>query len=208
MSKITQRHFDALDMAAKQSEDPFRAEYLSELPTLIRELQAESEALRAREEDLHFSICSAVSEFNAVMFPVDAAFKVKDILRTALVEYADAALSATPPQAPAVPDKWQKIAKRISAGEDEWFVLLDYGYVSHNLRAAEGEEAEIARDAVRYQYLRSKDFGTIKEGGIFVGRTPDNIVINGDDLDAAVDAAIRDAIAPHLYTSTPDHGDE
>ena len=43
------------------------------------------------------------------------------------------------------------------------------------------------RDAMRYQWLRKKDIETIYEGGVFGGLTPDNVVLNEDDLDAAID---------------------
>jgi hypothetical protein len=45
------------------------------------------------------------------------------------------------------------------------------------------------RDAERYRWLRERDVETIYMGGVFVGKTPDNIVLNGIDCDAAVDAA-------------------
>ena len=50
-----------------------------------------------------------------------------------------------------------------------------------------------ARDAGRYRFLRSRDLETINNGGVFAGVTPDNIVLNGTDLDAAIDAAIAAA---------------
>ncbi|PZA12444.1 hypothetical protein DNX69_10730 [Rhodopseudomonas palustris] len=45
------------------------------------------------------------------------------------------------------------------------------------------------RDALRYRFLRERDVDAIYAGGVFVGKTPDNIVLNGIHLDAAVDAA-------------------
>lgn len=53
------------------------------------------------------------------------------------------------------------------------------------------EEREIARDAARYRFLRSKDLDTINRGGVFAGKTPHNIVLNGDDLDVVVDAEME-----------------
>lgn len=50
--------------------------------------------------------------------------------------------------------------------------------------------AQLAMDANRYRWLRSRDLDTIKAGGVFAGLTPDNLVINEEDLDAAVDAAL------------------
>lgn len=48
----------------------------------------------------------------------------------------------------------------------------------------------ISIDAKRYRWLRMRDVDTIHRGGIFAGITPQNVVVNGDDLDAAIDAAI------------------
>ncbi|WP_201274069.1 hypothetical protein [Microvirga brassicacearum] len=45
-------------------------------------------------------------------------------------------------------------------------------------------------DAARYRFLRSRDLDTIDKGGVFAGRTPENTVLNGEDLDRAVDAAM------------------
>lgn len=46
----------------------------------------------------------------------------------------------------------------------------------------------------RYEWLRARALDTIEKGGVFAGRTPDNVVLNGDDLDAAIDAAMADAM--------------
>lgn len=42
--------------------------------------------------------------------------------------------------------------------------------------------------AVRYAILRNAPINAIRDGGVFAGKTPDNVVINGEHLDAAVDA--------------------
>ena len=52
------------------------------------------------------------------------------------------------------------------------------------LRAAEA-------DAARYRWLRERDLDTIQNGGVFAGMTPRNVVLNGDDLDAAIDSAMK-----------------
>ena len=49
---------------------------------------------------------------------------------------------------------------------------------------------QLGRHARRYTYLRERDLDAIIEGGVFAGKVPDNVVLNGDDLDAAIDAAI------------------
>ena len=43
----------------------------------------------------------------------------------------------------------------------------------------------------RYAYLRSRNLDAIELGGIFAGQTPDNLVLNGADLDAAIDDAMK-----------------
>jgi hypothetical protein len=42
----------------------------------------------------------------------------------------------------------------------------------------------------RYQYLRERPVDTIDTGGVFAGLVPDNVVLNGEDLDRAIDAAL------------------
>jgi len=49
---------------------------------------------------------------------------------------------------------------------------------------------EARRDAERYRFLRSRNLDTIHAGGVFAGKTPDNVVLNEEDLDAAIDAAL------------------
>ena len=44
--------------------------------------------------------------------------------------------------------------------------------------------------AKRYAYLRNRSLNAIKFGGVFAGLTPDNVVLNGQDLDAAIDEAL------------------
>ena len=49
---------------------------------------------------------------------------------------------------------------------------------------------QLRLDAERYRYLRDRDLDTIEEGGLFAGMTPDNVVLNGGDLDQEIDKAI------------------
>lgn len=44
----------------------------------------------------------------------------------------------------------------------------------------------------RYQWLRDRPLETVAQGGVFAGKTPDNVVLNGSDLDAAIDAALAE----------------
>ncbi|KYC17045.1 hypothetical protein [Pseudomonas sp. ABFPK] len=52
------------------------------------------------------------------------------------------------------------------------------------------ENEALRKDAERYRVLRQADVDTIHNGGLFAGLTPDNIVINGHDLDRRTDAVI------------------
>lgn len=47
--------------------------------------------------------------------------------------------------------------------------------------------------ATRYAYLRLRPVESIAiaDGGVFAGRVPQNDVLNGEDLDTAIDEAIR-----------------
>jgi hypothetical protein len=47
---------------------------------------------------------------------------------------------------------------------------------------------ETETNAKRYEWLRSRDLEQISLGGVFAGMTPDNTVLNGVDLDNAIDA--------------------
>lgn len=58
--------------------------------------------------------------------------------------------------------------------------------IGHLSRLVDAERT----DAARYQWLRERDLETISHGGVFAGKTPDNLILNGDDLDRAIDAAI------------------
>lgn len=52
------------------------------------------------------------------------------------------------------------------------------------------EVAELYAD--RYRYLRERPLDAVSAGGVFAGKTPDNVVLNGADLDAAIDAAMKE----------------
>lgn len=65
-------------------------------------------------------------------------------------------------------------------------VLLARGAVNRLFAPLEA----LAKDAHRYRWLRSRDLDTISKGGVFVGLVPRNEVLNGEELDAEVDAAM------------------
>lgn len=67
---------------------------------------------------------------------------------------------------------------------------LSVPIAARDLKRASLVIAHLAPDAARYRYLRGRQVSTLKDGGLFAGLTPDNLVINGPDLDARVDAAI------------------
>ena len=49
---------------------------------------------------------------------------------------------------------------------------------------------ETERDASRYRWLRERDLETVYSGGVFIGETPRNMVLNLEDADAAIDVAM------------------
>lgn len=53
------------------------------------------------------------------------------------------------------------------------------------------EAPQLRLDAGRYRWLRSRDLESISQGGVFAGMTPDNLVLNEETLDQAIDAAMR-----------------
>ncbi|WP_421547849.1 hypothetical protein [Pseudomonas sp. QD4] len=55
---------------------------------------------------------------------------------------------------------------------------------------------EMRKDGERYRWLRSRDLETINQGGVFAGITPQNMVLNEETLDEAVDAAMAKEVQP------------
>lgn len=47
-----------------------------------------------------------------------------------------------------------------------------------------------ALDAARYRWLRSRPTHAISGGGLFIGQTPQNVVLTQEDADAAIDKAM------------------
>lgn len=52
---------------------------------------------------------------------------------------------------------------------------------------------QVLQYAKRYAWLRERNLDTVHEGGIFAGKTPLNVVLNGTDLDDEIDAAMLPA---------------
>lgn len=67
------------------------------------------------------------------------------------------------------------------------FALYQFGAAIDTVSAPMADDLRL--DAERYRWLRARDLGTIEQGGIFAGQTPENLVLSGDELDAAIDAA-------------------
>jgi len=80
------------------------------------------------------------------------------------------------------------------------------------IKSLQSENAKLLRDALRYQWLRSRNIDEISQGGIFAGQTPENVVINGDDLDQVIDEALSNQISGYIPVVTgnksPPPGDE
>ena len=74
-----------------------------------------------------------------------------------------------------------------------------YRVTSEPLYAAPvaAQKADDSRDAERYRWLRERDLDVIVDGGVFAGKVPDNVVLNGIDLDSAIDAAMAGSGAHH-----------
>ncbi|WJS05199.1 hypothetical protein [Roseibium aggregatum] len=85
------------------------------------------------------------------------------------------------------------------AGRADAQVLVNGYFAGTNVQApvvtgtqAEADEIERLRiDAARYNWLRSRDLDTISQGGVFAGMTPENVILNEEDLDRAIDAAMN-----------------
>lgn len=52
---------------------------------------------------------------------------------------------------------------------------------------------QVLQYAKRYAWLRERDLNAVHEGGVFAGMTPLNVVLNGTDLDEAIDAGMLPA---------------
>ncbi|WP_422402593.1 hypothetical protein [Pseudomonas sp. GZD-209] len=63
-------------------------------------------------------------------------------------------------------------------------------FLAEGVLALFAENEALRKDAERYLVLRQADVDTIQNGGLFAGLVPDNIVINGHDLDRRTDAVI------------------
>jgi hypothetical protein len=65
----------------------------------------------------------------------------------------------------------------------------DTAAMADMLRQLLAENDALREDAERYRWLRERDVDAISKGGIFVGMTPENYVMNGSDCDELIDAA-------------------
>lgn len=81
-----------------------------------------------------------------------------------------------------LPTAWSEVYQQSEANDD----LLD------QVLQLSAENKTLAQNAARYLVLRQADVDTIQNGGLFAGLTPENLVINGDDLDRRVDAVIEE----------------
>lgn len=80
-----------------------------------------------------------------------------------------------------------------------FYIQLHYGVESPALSEKWGSDvAELCKktgdtelNAARYLWLRERGLDTISQGGVFAGQTPENVVLNGEDLDQAIDSAMN-----------------
>ncbi len=68
--------------------------------------------------------------------------------------------------------------------------LMERAEHERQMAVKDKEIERLQRDAARYQWLRSRDVDTVYSGGVLACLTPDNKVLNGEHLEAAVYAAI------------------
>lgn len=85
---------------------------------------------------------------------------------------------------PMVPCEPEEISKRV--GDD---AMLLIGYEGEEEPPAEALGWLSLDHTRRYGYLRDRPLDAINQGGVFAGQTPENVVLNGEDLDAALDDA-------------------
>jgi hypothetical protein len=77
-----------------------------------------------------------------------------------------------------------------------WGLGRDHRGDRQELDSLLDEVRRLRRDAARYNVLREADVESVHKGGVFAGLTPDNLVINGDDLDRRVDALLDQPLNP------------
>ena len=70
-------------------------------------------------------------------------------------------------------------------------VTIEASEEAGHISAQVSKSAETGLYAERYAWLRDRDLSTIHRGGVFAGKTPENLVLSGDDLDAAIDAQME-----------------
>jgi len=63
-------------------------------------------------------------------------------------------------------------------------------FMRSEIESLKAERDSLLRDAGRYRWLRHRNLDTTSQGGIFAGMTPQNLVINEETLDEAIDAAM------------------
>jgi len=66
----------------------------------------------------------------------------------------------------------------------------------NEVETLKAQNQTLRTDAERYRWLRSRDLETIAQGGVFAGMTPQNMVLNEETLDEAVDAAMAQEARP------------
>lgn len=81
----------------------------------------------------------------------------------------------------------ERCAKAFEAG----YSTVDGRRGAAIMRELAAERDSLQEDATRYRWLRSRDLDTISKGGVFAGMTPENVILNEEDLDRAIDAAMN-----------------
>jgi len=63
-------------------------------------------------------------------------------------------------------------------------------FMRSEIESLKAERDSLLRDAERYRWMRHRNLDTISQGGVFAGMTPQNLVLNEETLDEAIDAAM------------------
>lgn len=144
---------------------------------------------------------------------INAALERKPSFEAAYNEWVDksewARKGATPKElglhlADVIRARYEQLQADLTARDEEIDALRQGMKGDYDLDAwlAFVEEApQLRKDAERYRWLRSRDLNAISQGGVFAGLTPDNLVLNEETLDKAIDAAM----APDYVEASP-HG--
>ncbi|WP_234197098.1 hypothetical protein [Pseudacidovorax sp. NFM-22] len=203
------RHTEALAAAPQPADlvnDSFAADWLTNRAALhpetirlvVRFARALAEKLAAAERKYGYSdgwrSPDWMDECRAKLMEHIAKGDPRDVAAYCAFLWHHGTSTAAPQPAPAeqLPDPLGcRACTHPDCGRFDGSQSVECAAMAFNACARPDRTEAIRQDAARYAYLRSRPLDTIKQGGVFAGLVPDNVVLNGDSLDAAVDAALH-----------------